>query len=364
MKRMATFFSLLLMVFLSTSLGAVWEAPPAPVYVTVVESRVVPVYYHTVGTLEPAQSVQVRAQAEGYLLSTEISSGQEVQEGQLLFTLDSQRYEAQLEEARAALEREQQALDYAKAQFDRSRQLHASQAISESELKVSEEKIDMVRGQVRVAEARVKAAELPLSYCKIFAPFRGRLSSIELEVGSYVNLRDLLVTIDTLHALSVKFSIPEQRFLEFRPRLQAGELSCELWSPQEPGTVLKGAVGFFANRINKDTGAIALRADVANEEYLLWPGQFVKVRLLVDLLNDAIVLPRNSVRRNEDGPYVFVVGEDDTAELRAVTLGPELDEEVVIQSGVDPRERVITEGQLNVWPGSKVEVKENESGRS
>lgn len=358
MSQKSLFFTLLFSCSVFFLEAEDWQPPPAAVYVSEALKKDFPIYYSTVGQLKPADSVDVRAQAAGYLRESPVSSGQEVAEGDLLFTLDAYQYEAQLEEAQAALERDRQALEYTQAQYDRSFQLHSSQAISEVELKVMAEKIDMAKSHVRMAEARVKAAALPVEHCQVRAPINGRLDSIHFSQGSYINVQDLLVTIDDIRNLTLVFSLPEMRFQELRAQLLKENLSCELWAPKQADRRVQGKIHFYANTIDKETAAITMKAEVSNEDYTFWPGQFVKLRLLNQLLSDAIVLPSSCVKLNSKGPYVFVVTEESVAEMRSVVLGPEVGDEIVILEGLEGGEKVIRQGQINVWPGTKVDIKE------
>lgn len=340
--------------------GGAYEPPPAPVHVAESEEQDVKLYYNTVGTLAPSSSAQVRAELTGMLLEIHVKSGEVVDEGTLLFTIDSESYDLKLEEAQAALQKERRTLEHTQVQYDRTQQLFEQQAASEKERKLMEEKLEAARGNVRVWEARVKAAEIPVRKSLVKAPISGRVGEVEIGRGNLVQNNDLLVVIDTISSLDVKFAVPERRFQAFRAEVEKGELHCEIWLPHDDKKKYDAEITFFQNRVDKATGTIGLTAEVDNKDRELWPGQFVKIRLLVEELEDVIVVPAKAVRRNEDGPFVFVLDAEDKAVLRPVTLGPLVDETQVIETGLEKGERVITEGQLDVQPGRQVKVIQEE----
>ena len=347
---------------LSAGLWSTPEPKAPPVYVTEAKKQDVQIHYTTLGTLGPGSSAKVVARVDGSIQEVHVKGGEIVEEGQLLVTLSGLKHRVKLEESNAGLQEQEAALEYAQIQFDKSKQLYDTQAISEKEFRLAKERIEVAQAKVAMAQARKTAAELAHNQLEVKASIAGRVGELSRGRGNYVKTNEYLLTIDKVSELDVEFALPERRFQAFREELEAGKLECQIWLPHAKDKVFDADIYFYQNRVNKETGTIGVSASVDNPSHFLWPGQFVKVRLLVQTLKDAVVIPSSSIRRNEEGSYVFVVDQEKKAELRPVKLGPEVDQVRVISEGLEEGETVITEGQLNVWPGIVVDVKDPSEG--
>lgn len=336
------------------------EVPPptVPVVVAEVEARPVPLLVEAVGTVEPIESASVKSQLSGVISRVGFSEGDEVKAGQLLFQLDPRPFRATLDQARAQLERDRvQALN-AKVQAGRYRELVAKDYVAKEQADAAQTQADALAAAAKADEAVVERARLDLSYASITAPFSGRAGAILLKLGNVVKANDVpMVVIHQIRPIRVAFAVPAQRLPDIRKYGSRGDLEVLVHpSRDEEGPELKGRLAFVDNAVDPGTGTLTLKAEFGNEEGLLWPGQFVDARLVLAVEPDAIVVPQAAVVTGQDGTFVFLVKGDGTAERKLVEVDRSVDGMVVLKGGLVAGQTVVTDGQVRLVPGAKVEV--------
>ncbi len=330
-----------------------------PVTVATVIQKAVPVQVRTIGTVEAYSTVSVKAQVTGELTSVHFKEGQDVKKGELLFTIDRRSYEADLMQAEANLARDIAQAQDAEAQAHRSEKLMQEGIIAKEQSDRVRANADALQAAVRADRAAVENARLRLSYCSIFSPLDGRTGSLIVHQGNLVKANEApaLVVINQIQPIYVNFSVPEQYLAEIKKYMVAGKLKVEAFLPNDHENPQHGLLTFVDNAVNSATGTIRLKATYANKEKRLWPGQFVDVVLTLTTQPNALVVPSQALQTGQGGQYVFVVKMDLTAEPRPVVVGRTVGGDTVIEQGLQPGERVVTDGQLRLVPGAKVEVK-------
>ncbi len=336
-----------------------------PVSVGAVVQRDVPVTLQAIGSVESYSTVEVKAQVGGELLRVPFREGQDVRKGDLLFAIDPRPYEAALEQAKAQLERDQAQLKNAKADADRYQGLVEKDYVTPSEFDKIKTTATALQATVQADEASVKSAALQLEYCTLRSPIDGRTGRLMVHPGNVVkaNADTPMVVIEQMDPIYVSFSVPEQHLLEIKRRQAEGTLEVKATVPDSGEQSVSGRLSFIDSSVNNQTGTVLLKATFDNPARILWPGQFVTVTLRLSTLSGALVVPTEAVQTGQQGSYVFVVKPDMTVESRPVTVGETLEHESVIAKGLQAGEKVVTDGQLRLVPGSRVAPKgEAEAG--
>jgi multidrug efflux system membrane fusion protein len=301
----------------------------------------------------------VKSRVDGQIVGVHFQDGQYVRKGDRLFTIDARSYEAQLRQVTANLARDRAQQTRAKEDLDRQTDLMKREFSSRQKFDEARANAAAFEATVRAGEAAVEMARLQLEYTSIFSPIDGRTGSVLINSGNLVKANDsaAMVVINQTRPIYVSFFVAEKYLPEIRRRMAEGELRVSAAIPVEPDKPETGKVTFLNNSVDQTTGTIQLRATFENDGERLVPGQFVNVALIMSRLPSAIVVPSQAVQNNQDGPYVFVVKPDQTVEQRPVVLGPTTDDVSVVTQGLSEGERVVTEGQLRLISGSKVEVR-------
>jgi len=365
--------------------------PAVPVTVAVAVQKTVPKQVRTIGTVEAYSTVSVKTQVSGVLTGVRFKEGQEVKKGDLLFTIDSRTFEADLRRAEANLTRDlaqvRQAeanlakdlalLKNAEVEVRRYEDLMKEGIATQEQYDQSRTNVDALQASVRAdraalenAEASVRAdraalenARIQLGYCTIRSPMDGLTGSLMVHEGNVVKANETyLVTINQISPIYVNLSVPEQDLPGIKRHMAEGKLKVEAMIPGDEGRPEAGLISFIDNAVDRLTGTIRLKGNFTNKERRLWPGQFVQVHLTLTTLQNAIVVPSQAVQAGQSGSYLFVVKPDLTAEFRSIVPGIALNGETVIESGLQPGEKVVTDGQLRLVPGAKVEVKGGPQG--
>jgi multidrug efflux system membrane fusion protein len=265
--------------------------------------------------------------------------------------------QAALDAARAALARDQAQLENSKIQFNREQKLFEQKLVSQDEFDTSKAGLDALIGTVAADQAAVTNAELNLGFTGIRAPFDGRTGSLQFHEGNVVKAPDdTLLTINQIHPIYVAFAVPEQYLPEIKREARDKTLKVAA-TFQNMDAPPEGELTFIDNAVDMTTGTIQLKATFPNEDNTLWPGQFVQVALTLSDLTNAIVVPSQAVQTGQNGQFVYVVKPDQTAEERPVTIGITYQGKTVVQSGLKAGETVVTDGQLRLEPGAKVNIK-------
>jgi multidrug efflux system membrane fusion protein len=367
MKRLL--LSVLLAACSGTSKGAV--GPEAvPVTVAKVQKKTVPLTLRAIGNVEPITSVTVRSQATGVLQRVYFAEGQEVKKGDPLFDVDPRPFQASLAQTEAQLARDRANLKDAESTVRRYAALVKKEYVTQAQYEQAEAQAAALRAAVAADEAAIRNARVGLGYTQIRSPVSGRTGSLLMHTGNLVKANDdKLVVIDQLQPIYVGFAVPEQVLPQVRARAGA-RLRVEATPPQQgpsgveqkasgaiPPGAAAGVLTFVDNAVDSTTGTIRLKATFANKDEALWPGQFVDVVLTLGEREDAIVAPAEAVQRGQNGDYVFVVKADQTVESRPVTVSRTDAREAVIDKGLTAGETVVTDGQLRLQQGSKVQIK-------
>ncbi len=334
--------------------------PGAPVLVAQAVETNVPVQIDPppVGHVMPYSTVTIRPQIGGILSEVHFQAGQEVKKGDLLFTIDPRPAQAALASARASLARDQAQRENARIQFDREQKLFEQKLVSQDEFDTSRAALDALQGSVAADEAAVTNAALNLEFTAIRAPFDGQTGSLQFYQGNVVKAPDdTLVTVNQIHPIYVEFAVPEQYLPEIQKEMKDNTLQVTATLQNLEGPPPRGELTFVNNTVDMATGTILLKATFPNETSVLWPGQFVHVKLTLSELTNAIVVPTQAVQTGQNGEYIYVMKSDQTVEERPVTIGITYHGETVVLKGLRAGETVVTDGQLRLAPGAKVDVK-------
>jgi multidrug efflux system membrane fusion protein len=333
-----------------------FERPPSPVTVAAAVSQDVPLYLDEVGHTVAREVVSVQPQVSGKITEIHFADGAELKKGDPLFTIDPRPFEAQLNAAQANLAQSKAALDYARIEFARVQDLVESKAIARQDYDSRKNAVDVGEAQVKQNEAAVESARLNLEYTSIRSPIDGRAGHRLVDNGNVVTANiTTLLTIERMDPIYTDFTVTEGDFSEVQRNSGKHTLRVEVRLPDETKPEV-GQLTFLDNSVQSSSGTVMLRATVSNSARHLWPGQFVNVRLVLATLPNAVLVPAAAPQDSAKGPFVYVVKEDSTAELRPVKLGQRQGDLVVIEQGLQPGERVVMNGQLGVLPGGKVRV--------
>ena len=317
-----------------------------------------------VGHVVPYSTVTVHSQIGGIISEVHFQEGQEVKKGDLLFTIDPRPTQAALEAARAALARDTAQLENAKIQYNREQKLFAQKLVSQDEFDTSKAGMDALVGTVAADQAAVTNAMLNLEFTAIRSPIDGVVGALQLYQGNVVKAPDdVLLTINQIHPIYVEFAVPEQYLPEIRMEMRTKTLKVSVTFQNMDGPPAQGELTFINNSVDETTGTIDLKATFPNENNALWPGQFVNVTLTLSELTNVVVVPSQAVQTGQNGEYLYVLKSnqtDQTVEERRVVIGVAYQGVTVIKSGVQAGETVVTDGQLRLAPGVKVNV--NASG--
>jgi membrane fusion protein, multidrug efflux system len=330
-------------------------AMPVPVFAVVRQK--LPIYLNYPGRVEAIRGISLKARVPGYIEAQVARDGADVKAGDLLYKIDPRDLQAALESARAQVARDTALLEYAKANFARGEELMKSGYVAKDAYDQRSSAMRSAESAVAVDKAAIQAAELNLSYAEIRAPFAGRLGRDQAAKGALVGpATGALNTLVQLDPVYVTFNPSESELGEIRAARAAGKVEAEVSTPGEPGLTRKGELTFLDNVIDRSTGTIAARVTLANPDYALLPGQYVRVRVLLHDEPDALMAPAAALGSNQMGKFVYVVGKGEKAELRQLQLGPTDGALVNVVSGLSEGERVIVGNLQKIGPGSPVKV--------
>lgn len=351
-------FSLLVTAGCATN--TVHTAPifAVPVSVAQATQKTVPIELTAIGSADAYSSVSVKAQVNAILNEVHIKEGQFVQKGDLMFTLDARPFEAALAQAQATLAKDQAQAELNDMQARRYDELYKAGVAPKEQLDTMKANADAQEAAVRADQAAVESAQLQLDYCKIYAPISGRTGALQVYPGNIVKQNDVpvLIVINQVTPIFVDFSIPEQ-YLESVDKFMAkGRLDVEATPYGETRPEI-GYLTFVDNSVDNTTGTIKLKGTFENSDHRLWPGQFSTVLLRLAEDENATVVPTQAVQTGDKGDFVYVVKSDSTAEQRPVKVARAIGGDSVISSGIQPGETVVTDGQLRLIPGIKVQVR-------
>jgi len=336
-------------------------APAVPVTIAKVERKSMPLELIAIGTVEASASVAVRAQMTGELTSVRFKEGDDVMQGQVLFTLDRRPLEAALKQAEANLARDLAQAANARAQAQRSQELATRGIATREQVETSNTTATALDATVGADRAAVESAAVQLQYATIVAPISGRTGALMADPGNLVRANDVtpLVVINQVSPIRVSFGIPERQLPLLKKHLEQGSLRVEARAPGDDQHTSEGHISFVDNAVDPTTGSIKVKGVFANTDRRLWPGQFVNVVTILTADPNATVVPSVAIQASQQGSYVFVVKSDQTVEMRPVVIARTSGAETVIEGGVQEGETVVTDGQVRLVPGSRISVKSN-----
>jgi multidrug efflux system membrane fusion protein len=359
LRRLAVLVSAVLLV---ASCGAKEKAPAPPglpVTAGSVEKRDVPLEAVAVGHVDAFSTVAVRTRVGGEVTTVGFREGQDVKQGDLLFEIDRRPYQSALAEAEANLERDRARAREADENLKRYAELVKKDYVTKEQFSQATANADALKATVKADDAAVETARLNVSYCLIAAPISGRTGGLLVHSGNMIKANDdrALVVINQVEPIFVTFALPEAALADVKKRAAAGALNVSAL-PNGPGlTPSEGTLSFIDNTVDTTTGTINLKATFPNHDRALWPGQFTNVSLTLATEADAVIAPTPAVQAGQQGSYVYVIRPDDTVEARTVVVRRTWQQWSVIDKGLLPGERVVTDGQLRLAPGAKVAIK-------
>jgi multidrug efflux system membrane fusion protein len=317
-----------------------------------------PIFIEALGHVDSITAINVKSRIEGELTGVYFTQGREVKKNDLLFTIDPRPYQATLKEAQATLDQNLANLALASEKVKRYRTLAMDEYYSQIDYETLQANYASTSAIVEQNRAQVDSALINLNYCWIYAPIDGMMGILQVDFGNLVaNNGDTLSTLNQMAPIYVTFSIPEFQLPQIQKYNAKGTLKVQAAYEDFTDEVFEGKFFMLDNSVDAATGMITLRAIFENTKRELWPGQFIRTRLVLYTVPDAVVVPYTAVQLTQTGPVIFVVKVDNTVDQRKVKLGQREDENVVVLQGLKAGEKIVTEGQLNLFAGAKVAVK-------
>jgi multidrug efflux system membrane fusion protein len=338
--------------------------PASTVAVAVAKRADMPVYLNSLGTVMPAATVVVRPQVSGVLQDVRFTEGQMVTKGQLLAQIDPRPFEMALQQAVGARIRDEAQLQNAKLTLERYRTLLSQDSIARQDVDTQAALVKQLEGTVTVDRATEGTARLNLGYTRITAPVAGRVGLRAVDAGNLVSTSDAngIATITQVAPIDVQFSVPQDRVPELMERIAGSPLPASAFDRTRSTLLEEGRFSVLDNQVDTTTGTVKAKARFTNGKGVLFPNQFVNLRLLVRTINDAVVVPVSAVRNGSGGDFVYVLNEDGTVKQRLVKRGEATPDIVAIVSGLDAGERVVTEGADRLKDGARVQLADRASG--
>jgi multidrug efflux system membrane fusion protein len=349
----------------ASAAGGMPQMPPPLVTTAVAESQDVPVYLDEIGKCSALESVTIKPQVAGRIVERHFEDGQELKKGQLLFTIDKRPFQAALDSARAQLSQARAQVSLANIQLQMWSAVADTRAVSKSDFDTKKNAVDVANALVESAQAAVENAQCNLDYCTIKSPIDGRAGQRLVDAGNIVEANTTsLLLIQRLDKVYADFTVTERDLSRVQKEMAQGTLKTLVRLPADlSATARAGDLTFLDNQVQDGTGTVKLRATIPNDDRHFWPGQFANIRLILNTQKDAVLVPNQAAQISQQGPFVYVVKPDNTAELRVVELGQRQGDEIVINKGVKAGEQVVVAGQMGVRPGGPVRI-DNSSGKA
>ena len=329
-----------------------------PVAVTPAMQQDFPVYLTGLGSVTAFNTVNVKSRVDGQITEIKFREGQMVKQGELLIVVDPRPYEVQLAQAQAQLFRDQTSLKDAQLNYQRFKDLlEKSGAMSQQQVDTQKATADQLEGAVRADQAAIDNAKLLISYCHITSPISGRVGLRQVDIGNIVHASDqnAMLVITQIEPISVIFTLPQDSLPAVAAKMKQGTMGVDAYSRDDQTKLATGKLLTIDNQIDQTTGTGKLKATFDNKGGILWPNQFVNVRLLLDVRKKSTVVPSVAVQRGPSGTFVYVMKSDKSVEARPVTVTLAQSNQSVIDSGLEPGDIVVTDGQDKLQNGVKVE---------
>lgn len=331
---------------------------PAPVTVATVEKQDVPVEIRSIATGEAFATVTIRSRVSGQLQKVHVAPGQDVKKGDPLFEIDPRPFEIAMHEAEARMERDNALANNARIDSERTNGLLQNNAATQEEADKAKFAAEAALATVRADQAMIDNAKLQIQYATITSPVDGRTGSLLADIGNVVKADDTqLLVINQIHPIYVTFAIPEQDLEQVRKYDKPGNPpEIDVAVPPSKESSEKGKLSFVDNAVDTQTGTIRLKGTFENEDRNLWPGQFLQATLKLTVEKGLTVVPSRAVQPGQQGQFVFVVKDDLTVDMKPVTVRRTLGDMSILDTGPEPGQRVVTDGQLRLVPGAKVSI--------
>jgi len=328
-----------------------------PVAVAQVQQRDIPVYLEGLGNVQAYYTVTIHSRVDGQLMQVRFREGQQLRKGDELALIDPRPYEVQLAQAEATKFKDQANLENAQRDLQRYADLYKQGVIAQQQYNTQQSVVAQQEGLVRADDAQINNAKLNLIYCHIKAPIDGQVGLRLVDPGNMVHASDPngLLVITQLQPISVLFTLPEDNLQIVVQHMKVGRLEVQAWNRDDTQQIADGRLETIDNQIDPNTGTVRLKAVFDNRDNALYPNQFVNARLQVYTRQNAITMPAAAVQRGAQGTYVYVVKQDKTVESRPIKVALTEGLTGVIDSGVNPGEQVVTDGQEKLQPGSRVD---------
>jgi multidrug efflux system membrane fusion protein len=358
--------SILSIILLPACYGGKSQPPPkpaVPVTAAAVIQKTVPVQLTAIGNVEAYSTVSVKSQIGGILTHVHFKEGQDVNKGDLLFTMDPRPYEAALKQAEANLAKDTAQLENARVEAHRYEELVKKGYVAQQQYDQVRTNAATFEATVNADKALVENAGLQLKYCYIYSPINGRTGNLLANQGNLIkaNADDPMVTINQIQPIYVSFSVPEQYLGEIKKYMSAGKVKVEAFITNSENKPVEGILTFVDNSVDISTGMIKLKATFVNKDRHLWPGQFVNAIMTLTTQPNAVIVPSQAIQTGQKGEYVFLIKKD-TVEIRPVVIARTMNGEAVVEKGLQSGDKVVTDGQLRLVPGAKVELKGSTEG--
>jgi len=335
---------------------------PVPVLAATPQIQDVPVYLDGVGMVRALNTVTVRSQVDGKLIAVNFIEGQDVKKGDVLAEIDPAIYQAQYDQAVAKKAQDQAQLANQKLDLTRYEQLAATNAGSKQQADTQRALVAQQEALIKADQAAIDNAAATLSYTKIVAPLSGRAGLRQVDQGNIIHAADLtgLVIITQLQPIAVQFSLPQQQIIRVNAAAAKAELPVDVFGNDGITVIDSGTLKGIDNQVDPTTGTLKLKAEFPNGQFQLWPGQFVNVRLKVETLSKAMVVPTSAVQRGPIGTFSYVIGDDNIVTAKPVVVTQQNETQAVIASGLSPSDRVVTTGFANLSDGARVIIGRND----
>ncbi len=345
--------------------GSGSDARVVPVKLTAVVEQDVPMWLEGLGSVAAFQQVTVRPQVDGRLDKVLFTEGQTVKKGDVLAQVDPRPFMVQLHTAQGALARDSAQLTTVRITYERTKSLREQNLIAQQQVDDLAGQVGQAEGSIAMDRAAVESARLQLDYAQIKSPLDGVTGVRQVDAGNIVHQTDTagIVVVTALNPAAVNFSVAEDELPAIAAAMQKGEVTVEAWSRDGATRLGVGKAAVLDNQINQATATLKVKAFIPNEGRVLWPNQFVKARMLLDTVKDALVVPTVAVQHGQQGAFVYVVGPDRTAQMKPVKTGATSGELTIIDGGLDVGAQVVVEGANQLRPGGKVEVGGDDAGK-
>jgi multidrug efflux system membrane fusion protein len=338
--------------------GGLRHEAPVPVLVAVAKKADVPVYFDGVGSSRALNTVTVRAQVDGKLMSVNFKEGQDVDQDFVLAEIDATIFQAQYDQAVAKKAMDEAQLANARLDLDRYVRLVQTNSATRQQYDTQRALVAQLAAQVQADQGAIDNSKAILSYTKIVAPLAGRTGIRQVDAGNIVHAADTtgIVVITQVRPIAIIFTLPQQRLAEVNKAFVREPLSVVALGDDDRTVIDRGTLTVIDNQVDQTTGTVKLKAEFPNADLQIWPGQFVNVKLLVDTLRQVTVVPTAAVQRGPNGTFAYVAGDDDAVTVRPVTVAQQDEIQTVIASGIDHGERVITTGFSQLTDGAKITI--------